>query len=210
MSSEQLYWKSFNRPPEGGKQDLSETTFRRSFLAEFADPKSPELLFKQVFTDFNETWQERFGWPLIRPMHDVDAHVIKKLHAPTTSSAAEFEDQVLHLTKLLVDSLNDAKLVHELGSALPDEKSIAKLERFLTAKGYPETRRDIDFLRLLQEARSTASAHRKGDGYKKIAKKLDLDNRPTVEVFAELLNSAITLLRGMTAFFLGDGRSMPG
>jgi hypothetical protein len=207
---EQLYWKSFNKAPEGGREDLSETNIRRSFLGQFADPTSPELVFKAELTDFGEAWEQRFGWPLIRPMQAADAHVIKKLHAPTTSSSAEFEDQVLLLTKLLVDSLNDAKIVETLGSSIPDEKSIAKLERFLTAKGYPEVRREIEFLRLLQEARSSISAHRKGDGYKRIAKKLGLENRPTREVFAELLQSAIAMLRGLKAFFLAPSGEVAG
>jgi hypothetical protein len=93
----------------------------------------------------------------------------------------------------------------ELGSNVPTEKSIGKLERFLTARGYPETHRDIDFLRLLQEARSTIAAHRKGDGYKKTVNKLRLDNRSTGEVFAELLQSGIAMLRGLKAFFLAHG-----
>jgi len=204
---EQLYWKSFNKAPEGGRADLSETSIRRGFQAEFAEPSSPELVFKYEFVAFGEAWEKRFGWPLMRPLHAADAHVIKKLHAPTTSSAAEFDDQVLLLTKLLVDSLNDAKIVAELGSTVPNEKSIAKLDRFLTAKGYPETRRDIEFMRLLQETRSGGAAHRKGDNYNKVVKKLGLEKRTTEEVFAELLQSAISMLRGLKAFFVQNPAS---
>ncbi|HVW24141.1 MAG TPA: hypothetical protein VHC69_02155 [Polyangiaceae bacterium] len=201
---EQLYWRSFNKTPEGGRGDLSETNIRRSFLGEFAEPTSPELIFKRELTELAEAWEKRFGWPLIRPMSADDAHVLKKLHAPTTSSVAEFEDQLLLLTKVLVDSLNDTKIVETLGSKIPDEKSIGKLERFLTGEGYPDTRRDIEFLRLLQEARSGGAAHRKGDGYKKIARKLGLESRSTQEVFTELLQNAIAMLHGLKGFFLSD------
>jgi hypothetical protein len=62
----------------------------------------------------------------------------------------------------------------------------------------------VDFLRLLQEARSSVAAHRKGDSYKKIVKKLGLETRSTEEVFADLLQSAITMLSGLKAFFCGE------
>jgi len=42
---EQLYWKSFNIPPAADRS--SEVHFKRSYLAEFADPVSPDLVLKQ-------------------------------------------------------------------------------------------------------------------------------------------------------------------
>jgi len=41
--SEQTYWRSFNIRPHG---NVSETCFRRSFLAEFTDPKNDELTIR--------------------------------------------------------------------------------------------------------------------------------------------------------------------
>lgn len=86
--------------------------------------------------------------------------------------------------------------------ALPDEKSIAKFERFLTAKHYPSVRRDIDLLRLLQEARSSIAAHRKGDSFKKVSEKLALANEPTPKVFSGLLQRGTEVIDGLTDFFL--------
>jgi hypothetical protein len=199
---EQLYWRSFNIAPIGDGKDLSETTKRRSFEAEFADPTSPELVFKWKLTEFREQWEKRFGWQLIRVLRDEDAHVFKKLRVPLTKSMGEFEDQLLGLTKLLVDSLNDSEIAKALGGALPDEKSIGKLERFLTAKTYPSMRRDVELLRLLQEARSSIVAHRKGDSFKKVAEKVGLTKQTTPEVFSALLRRAIEMLDGLTEFFL--------
>lgn len=145
---------------------------------------------------------KHFGWQLIRGLRDEDAHVFKKLRVPLTKSMAEFEDQLLGLTKLHVDSLNDSEIPKALGGALPDEKSIAKFERFLTTKNYPSMRRDIDLLRLLQEVRSSGAAHRKGDSFKKVVEKLDLKNEPTPKVFSGLLQRAIDMIQGLTEFFL--------
>jgi hypothetical protein len=199
---EQTYWKSFNSSPDGGGKDLSDVTFRRSFMGQFAESTSPELLFKNRFASFNEQWEERFGWRLIRRLQDEDAHVLKRLRVPLTSSMAEFEDQLLCLTKLLVDSLNDADMSKVLPTSIPEEKSISKFERFLSAKGYPEAQRDVALLRLLQEARSSAFAHTKGEKYKKVSVKLGLDSRPAAEVFSELLKRGVLMLESLRTFFL--------
>ncbi|WP_146647154.1 hypothetical protein [Labilithrix luteola] len=199
---EQLHWRSCNIPPLGDGKDISETTRRRAFDAEFADPTAPELVFKSALASFQEQWEKRFGWHLVRPVREEDIHVFKKLHVPTTKSMVEFEDQLLGLTKLLVDSLNDKEIAKALGGALPDEKSIAKLERFLMGKNYPSTKRDIDLLRLLQEGRSSIAAHRKGDSFKKVAEKLGLATQTPQDVFSTLLRGAIEMLEDLTAFFL--------
>lgn len=199
---EQLYWRSFNIPPFCDGKDVSDTTKRRAFGGEFVDPKAADLVFKSTLTNFHEQWEKHFGWDLIRPLREEDIHVFRKLHLPTTNSMAEFEDQLLGLTKLLVDSLHDKAIAKALGGALPDEKSIAKLERFLASKSYPATKRDIDFLRLLQDARSSLVAHRKGDSFKKVAEKLELSMKTPQEVFSALLGRATEMLVAFTEFFL--------
>jgi hypothetical protein len=60
----------------------------------------------------------------------------------------------------------------------------------------------LNFLRLLQEARSQGAAHRKGDSFKKVSEKLGLTKNPTAEVFSALLRRAIEMIDGMTEFFL--------
>jgi hypothetical protein len=204
---EQHYWRSFNIAPVGDGKDLSETNVKRSFGGEFADPTSPDLVFKWKLTEFQEQWQKRFGWQLIRLLRDEDAHVFKKLRVPLTKSLAEFEDQLLGLTKVLVDSLNDSEIAKALNGPLPDEKSIAKLKRFLEGKGYPSIRRDVDFLLLLQKARSSGAAHRKGDSFEKVAKKLGLTTQQCSEVFSNLLRRAIEMIDGLTEFFLAEKSS---
>lgn len=197
---EQLYWKSFNITRASGQS--SETNFRRSFLAQFADPQSPDLVLKQKLTDLQEGWEQRFGWQLFRPLHDDDAHVIKQLRVPLTDNIGEFEHQTLLLVKLLVDSLNDKELARELGGAGPDEKSISKLDRFLEKAGYTHRHRDLKLLRLLQALRSTAAAHGKGKQFEKVSRELGLDDKPASEVFRGLLAQVNDLLSDLEVFFL--------
>jgi hypothetical protein len=199
---EQLYWKSFNILPASDR--TSETHFRRSMLAQFTDPTAPDLVLKQKLVSLQEAWEQHFGWQIFRPLQDDDAHVLKQLRIPLTESMGEFEHQALLLAKLIIDSLNDARLAQELGGALSDEKSIGKLERFLEAKGYPHTERDVKVLRVLQALRSTAAAHRKGEQFGRISKELQLDHRPICEVFRELLARVNTMLTDLQAYFIPD------
>jgi hypothetical protein len=196
---EQLYWKSFNIPPAAAQS--SETHYRRSYLAEFADPTTPELVLKQKLVGLQEAWEQRYGWKLFRQLHDDDAHVVKQLRAPLTESMGEFDHQSLLLAKLLIDSLDDTHLTQELGSALPDEKSIGKLGRFLELKGYPYRDRDSKLLRLLQAVRSTSAAHGKGDNFRKISDELRLSEKPPSEVFRELLTRVNEMLTDLQAHF---------
>lgn len=202
---EQLYWKSFNIPPAGDQ--TSEANFRRSFLAEFADPTSPDLVLKQKLVSLQEGWEQRFGWHLFRPLHDDDTHVLQQLRVPLTDSIGEFEHQCLLMVKLLIDSLNDKQLSEELGGAEPEEKSIRKLDRFLEKKSYPHRDRDLRLLRLLQALRSTAAAHGKGRQFEKISRELGLDDIAKSEVFRRLLARANRMLADLEAFFLSPDAS---
>lgn len=59
---EQMYWRNFNVTPAATR--TSETNFRRSFLAQFADASSPDHVFKRRYVDLKEAWERAYGWPL--------------------------------------------------------------------------------------------------------------------------------------------------
>jgi len=191
--SERPYWRSFNIPPAG---PMSETAFRRSILAEFTDPTRPDLVFKQEFPGFQAFWEKKYGWPLFRPLLDEDAHCFSSLRIPATAEQVEFDTQVMHLTKLLVDSLNEAQIASQI-SCLPEEKGISKLEHYLKQIRVPDAEKHIRFLRDLQSLRSTGSAHRKGGNYAKTAEKLGLNSKDRRAVYAEFLNDAIAFLTAL-------------
>lgn len=202
---EQPYWRHFNVPPGG--QQTSETNFRRSFLAEFTDPTAPDLVFKQRYTQLSEAWGKQFGWPLFRPLHDADTHILKQLRVPMTDSTGEFESQILYLVKLLVDPLNDAELAKALGGALPDEKSISKLRRYLEAAKYPYDDRDIGVLRTLQDLRSSGAAHAKGARFDRVHTQVGLDRETPRSVFRGLLGRVNDMLAELATHFIPDPNS---
>jgi hypothetical protein len=161
-TDEQRYWSSFNVPPYGS---MSATGVRRAFLGEFADPTSADLRFLARFSEFNKTWQDLFGWPLFKPLHDDDAHVLTKLHIPLRDSAAELDEQLTYLAKLLVDSLNEAELSRALASKIQGERGLGKFERYLALIGFGDAESLLEVLRSLYGLRSRGAAHRKGEDF---------------------------------------------
>jgi hypothetical protein len=187
---ERSYWKHFNVAHSGPQ---SKTSFSRNMLAEFADPEQPDLTFKAEFSSFGQDWTTKFGWPLFKPLTKDDAHCLSSLRIPLSEEQLEFDQQVQNLTKVLVDSLNDAELERGL-SLPPNTKSIGKLEPFLKQAGVPGSDPHIKFLRDLQELRSASVAHRKGSNYSKVMQKFGLDKTPKTKVFRGLLINAKDLL----------------
>ncbi len=155
---EQLYWKSYNIPPQGG---MSSTGFRRAFLGQWVDPEKPDLFFKARLADFTGKWRNQYGWDLFLPLSDSDSHYIESLHIPTiANNAKEFDEQLLAIVKITIDSLNEKKLAEGCISLKKEAKSIDKLESFLKSKGY-DLAEMIEFLRNVQLLRSTTVAHRR-------------------------------------------------
>jgi hypothetical protein len=157
--SERPYWRAFNVVPTAA---MSHTVYTRSFLGEPAAPEAPDLVFKPLYERFKIAWLTEQSWSLFKDLHPEDEHVLQRLRVPLNQSQPEFEDQVLGLTKLLVDALDESALGTQLPSKIPDEKGIGKLERYLAGNGYPHVERDIAFLRRLQRLRTKLAAHRKG------------------------------------------------
>ena len=168
---------------------------KRGFLAEFADPESPDLLFKLLFEDINEKWEKHFGWKIFLPLSKEDLHFYTSLRIPINNSQAEFDAQVLALTKVFIDSLNEKQVTSVLGGSLENEKGISKFERFLGKMGFASYSLHISFLRDLQDLRSKGTAHRKGSQYPKIAEKFEIGKKSPIEVFQDILSRAIELLR---------------
>lgn len=183
--SEQLYWKGYNVAPEK-EMGFSKTAYNRWIEGNFCNPMFPDLHFKYRFKEFNEKWEKQFGWPLFLPLIDEDEHRYKTLHCLTTeNNHSDFDEQILSMTKLVIDSLNQKDLQPEIDDANPEvvsflkEKHISssselkagidKFQAFLLSKGMkcPDM---VDNLRKVQSLRSNSVAHRKSNKRKDSAK----------------------------------------
>ena len=189
---ERFHWKHYNVLPEG--PPMSRTAYLRNIRGMFADPEMPDLTFKHEYPRFRERWQKQFGWDLLLPLREEDKHVFDILRIPLSDNRAEFDDQVLTLAKLLIDSLNEKQLAAELsGGAKADERGIAKLERWLQERKATGFEDHIKFVRKLQTLRA-GSAHRKGDEYKKAADYFEIGQHDLPKVFRTILTHALALL----------------
>ncbi len=202
-NSHRTHWLAHNVPPIG---PMSESTFRRSFLNQFAETENPEHLFKYAYVKFQETWEDAWGWRLHRKPSGADKQIIQRLRIPLNESDAEFEAQLLGLAKLLVDFLNEADIAKGLPK-VANEKGIGKLQRFLRAAGYAEVDRDIRLLRRIQNLRSRIAAHTPGsDGQEFLARELGGSSKSAF--ITELMQQATQMLAslaGLVPANAGDG-----
>jgi hypothetical protein len=196
---EQMYWRSFNLLPG---TSISDVNFKRSFLGEFADPERSDLLFKFRFEQFQEKWESHFGWPLFKPLNENDQYLYSALHVPLTNDQVEFDGQVLALTKIVIDSLNEKQIARFLQDLDPNSRGITKLEKFLELHKVSNSEQIIDFLKNLYTLRSTGIGHRKSKSYKKIAQVFKIGERDLILIFEEILNQLIALLNVLESEFL--------
>ena len=195
--AEQLHWRAHNIPPEGG---VSKTYFKRQILAEFTDSDRPEHLFKQRYHDLQEICRERLGWQLLLPLDAGDDYHLQGLRIPADDEQSTFDELVLGLTKILIDSLNEK----HLNTLIPDNQkaklkgSIARLEAVLSSHDIEDAADCISFLRKLQSLRSSSATHRKGRNYQKIAKDFGVENQSLREVFTKILWQALDVLTYFT------------
>lgn len=193
--SEQTYWKSYNIVSDKG---LSKIAFQRDFLNINTNSNMVDHVFQCVLKDTNDKWELKYGWKLFLPLTQEDYYNTSGIHIPLTNSQPEFDLLVLSLVKTIIDSLNEKELA-KVG-VLDDDKSIAKLEKWLNGNGAMGFEKHISFLRDLQELRSSGTGHRKGKTYSKIAKKFGLDKKNRTDVFEEILERANEFLQYLESF----------
>ncbi len=215
---EQLYWKGFNIAPSPGAA-FSNTAKARWFDGRFYNPEFPDLKFKYQFRRFNESWSKSYDWCLFLPLASDDEHRFRTLHCLTQpNNPSDFEEQILSITKILIDSLNEAELVKsvdetngevqarlkELKEATPNsvKGGISKFELFLISdcKDFHE---HIAYLRNLQELRSTTTAHRKSRSKVNACDKyFNIQGKTQQEVLEDIFKKGIELLEALTEAFL--------
>jgi hypothetical protein len=207
-ASEQQYWRAFELPPVG--RSLSATAFNRSFRTSFAESELPEHRFKRIYTESNKEWQAGFGWPLFKELHKDDRYALISLHVPLTSSHSEFDTQMILLTKLMVDSLNEKEIVLALsGSRENGQRGIAKLDLLIDELSDGNANKpDTSVLHTIQGVRSRGAAHRKGSDFN--LQKAGLNPDDLQGSFSSLLNQATKLLEELKGLAKSRSRRESG
>lgn len=186
---EQLYWKSFNISPQ---KTISKAAFRRNIEGEFADPNAKDLYFKQLYNEFQNKWKQMYGWFLFLPLRQDDEHHFSSLRRLLANDQKEFDEQILSITKILVDSINVSE-IKKYVSCEQNEKSILLLESFLKDKNYEGDKLNSILLKI-QTLRSSGVAHRKGENYDKAKQKSNIVSKSLKDEFDDILNECINAL----------------
>lgn len=190
---EQLHWRAHNLLPEGG---VSKTYFRRQLMAQFTNSDRPEHTFKHSYHDLKRACEECLGWQLLLPLDAEDEHHLQCVRIPATDEQRDFDELVLGLTKILIDSLNEKHLNKLISTELQAniKGSVARLEAALLSCDVEGVVDHISFLRRLQNLRSSSAAHRKGSNYRKIANDFGIEDQNLRAVFEGILQQALALL----------------
>lgn len=196
--SEQGYWKSYNIV---GEEGLSEVSFQRDFCNMFTQSDMEDHKFLNTYSSLNNHWYEKYGWYLFLPLTEEDQYNLSQIRIPIGNSQPEFDQLVLELVKVLIDSLNEKELIVPVDNKA-GIKGISKLEKWLQLEGVTGYEDHINFLRNLQKLRSTGSGHRKGKGYNDISNSFGLSEKSKIDVFEEILKNANAFLKYMEATFL--------
>lgn len=161
---EQLYWKSFNVPPDGG---LSSKVIDTDFRAKFVDSEPLEGVVEIL-----RIWNERDvqWWKL------GDATLLDSVNVPLTNGRAEWSREFLNLAKLLVDGFETKylrKTAERMGLAgLGDLRGLQFLRKILSEGPVPSAARQhsqIPSISVVQRIRSKTAAHRWGSEATRLA-----------------------------------------
>ncbi|HRN78573.1 MAG TPA: hypothetical protein PLU71_04990 [Candidatus Dependentiae bacterium] len=181
---EQHYWRSYNIFEESPR--MSNVAIARDFYCEFRGPDSADLLFKEIFGIFNEIFDKKNGWKLFKPLNYHDKHNLESLANLSINSQKQFDEGILRLAKILIDSINVKKISEVVTFNDEEEGSLDKLEKYFSVSKIFKTEELIKTLRRIQKLRSSGSAHRKDSNYEKSLKKVPGDSLQ--EKYSKILN----------------------
>ena len=192
--SEQKHWKLYNVQTD---EQLSAVSFGRDILNCFMDSNIIEHQFKRDYKQLNELWVKAYGWPLYLELKDGDMYTLNQIRRPLNESQMEFDQLVLMLCKLVIDSLNEKRISSELNAIDSDTKGISKLEQWLSEHEVAQYEEHIRFLRDLWELRSSGSGHRKGRQYKKVTERFGISEMNLPDAYDEILSKTDSYLKFM-------------
>ena len=191
---EQLHWRAHNIAPIG---QMSETFFGQQILCRWVDSDQLEHVFKREYQNLASTSQASLGWHFLLPLMKDDEHFLQALRIPANDEQKGFDELILALTKVLVDSINEK----QMNALIPSDEiasvkgSISRLEKAWQNCSVVGGATHIQFLRDLQDLRSSGAAHRKGSNYKKNVEKHGVEEQPLGKVFRGILQKGLEFLK---------------
>jgi hypothetical protein len=198
---EQLHWKQYNVAPSGG---INEEFYKTQILAQFVEPKDPIYQLHQTREKLNKKTLSRFGFRIFKELREEDAYIVKSIHIPTVDEQKELDEQLIYLSKYLVDSLSksdlEAHVTWRPGHS-EEDTHIRFLQAFLIERlGYSETlaRQSVEALRIAQALRSQSAAHVKSNEYQRLLERIGMARITRQQQFRKLVGLLNTSLSSIT------------
>ena len=161
--SEQVYWKSFNEPPQAGiTQSAYDTDFEGDWLRE-------ENRLRDIKDTARDLEARGVGWFKLR-----EPDLLNRLHLPLTEENQSWDDAIGKLAKIVNEGLQKQffakRLKHRPSEEVALWGSIRCAEEVLTAADVPSevVAEAIEPLRDLQRLRSKLVAHSAGSQAQRI------------------------------------------
>ena len=195
--TEQLHWRAYNIPPEGG---MSKPFYERMVEGKWASSDQPDLLFKQSYERLQKVCDEYLGWQLLKPLDPGDEYRLRRLRIPTVNEESHFKDLVSDLTSVLIEALNEKRLKDLIPNDQQKDikRGIGRLEYVLDTQAITGRKKHIAFLRSLWDLRTTrSSSHLEildDKRYERASAHFDLENLDRQEAFAKILEEAVEFL----------------
>ncbi|MDR0942618.1 MAG: hypothetical protein LBM19_03340 [Holosporales bacterium] len=186
---------------------ISDERYNRDFECDFSPSEKPEHVFIEKYRKLNNIFEKEIGWPLILPLEKEDEYLLKLIRIPSTNEPCHFDNLILNLTKILIDSINvkEINALLNLDEERQKKGSIAKLETLLDSANLENYKPHIEFLRSLQGLRSSI-VHRKGNKYQKSLDKFDAKNNSLINIVTDILQKSADALD----FFIENITSFKG
>lgn len=172
---EKLHWRSYNIPPKGL---MSKSFIRQQLFAEFTESQSIDHIFKSSYRTLRDISLKTLNIYLILPLKKDDMHYFETIRIPSTNEQVDFDNLILGLTKVLIDSLNEKYMNNYIKKHISEDNikgSISKLEKIFELHHMLDYEKHITFLRNLQGLRSSSTAHRKGSNYEIAIQKFEIN-----------------------------------
>ena len=189
---EQHHWRGYNRIINAR---LSKAKVDRDFNVKFSNSEAVDVVFKSKFQYVNEESKKHLGWTFFKDLKDDDAYNFTTLRIPLRESQEEFDELVLHLIKVLIDSLNEEEIEKQITSKDKIQGGINKLEKWFDERKLSNYANQIKFLRNLQNLRSTGTGHRKGKQYQKVSNIFGITGSNFKDVFSQILQDSTSFLQ---------------
>ena len=189
--SEQVHWRHYNVVPSGG---MTEDRFQRDFLNEPAELTHDVIYsFSKAFESAQRVSIEKINNHLFKPLDERDSYLYETLHLPLSREWKAFDEMVQALAKIAVDSINGKLLKHVTGKT---GKSLELLKVYLDQQEVQEDIKDeiLVGFRMVQDLRSTGTAHRKGTNYDEKLARYELSKLSNKDKARKIV---ITLTRSM-------------